>query len=169
MDEGTEYGIIVSLPFNVEKDFLLDPECFVLLSCNVRREDSDINLQMKLMSTLRAVSPDGNIQFFILPESGDFKSIPQDSTNPITSEKVILGQQLFFDPAISFNPKCTAAAGTFSCASCHFAGAGFSSGVHQAIVGDLACCDTSIHNAILPNSMYKWSKHQALSTALFRK
>lgn len=104
-------------------------------SCNVRREDSDINLQMKLISTLRAVSPDGNIQFFILPESDDFKSIPQDSTNPITTEKVMLGQQLFFDPAISFNPKCTAAAGTFSCASCHFAGAGFSSGVHQAIAG----------------------------------
>lgn len=71
-----------------KKIFFWTLNALSFFSCNVRREDSDINLQMKLMSTLRAVSPDGNIQFFILPESGDFKSIPQDSTNPITSEAV---------------------------------------------------------------------------------
>ncbi len=77
----------------------------------------------------------GSVETLILPESNDFKHIPQDTSNPISNIKVQLGKLLFFDPALSFNPKCIAAARTFSCASCHFAEAGFQAGTKQSIAG----------------------------------
>ncbi len=77
----------------------------------------------------------GDLTEFMLPMDSQYHLIPQDTSNPITPVKVALGQQLFFDPAISFDPKCKAAAQTFSCATCHFAEAGFQAGIAQAIAG----------------------------------
>lgn len=88
-----------------------------------------------LNELLLKCSPTKKIDYYILPESDDFKNIPQDTGNLITAEKVELGKFLFFDPAISFNPKCIAAARTFSCATCHFAEAGFQAGIIQSIAG----------------------------------
>jgi cytochrome c peroxidase len=80
-------------------------------------------------------STNNSLSDFLLPSEDEWNKIPQDSLNPITSIKVTLGKFLFFDPAISFDPKCKEAAQTFSCASCHFADAGFSAGIRQAIAG----------------------------------
>jgi len=68
----------------------------------------------------------------ILPDSRDFNAIPQDPQNPITHEKVALGELLFHDTAfatkgLSLEEK------TWSCASCHHAAAGFKSGIPQGI------------------------------------
>lgn len=74
----------------------------------------------------------GNLEDYILPESDDYDAIPQDPLNPITKEKVELGKLLFHDERLGqgleeqFN-------GTFSCASCHFAPAGFKAGIAQGI------------------------------------
>lgn len=74
----------------------------------------------------------GNLEDYILPESDDYDAIPQDPLNPITKEKVELGKLLFNDERLGqgleeqFN-------GTFSCASCHFAPAGFKAGIAQGI------------------------------------
>ncbi len=89
----------------------------------------------ELQELIKQVSKSKSLEEFILPESSDFANIPQDTSNPISVQKIKLGQFLFFDPAISFNPKCNPAAGTFSCATCHFAEAGFQAGIRQSIAG----------------------------------
>ena len=88
-----------------------------------------------LRELLISSSKTKSLDEFLLPLESEFDKIPQDSLNPITKEKITLGKFLFFDPAISFDPKCKEAAQTFSCASCHFAQADFSAGIRQAIAG----------------------------------
>ena len=72
-----------------------------------------------LKELLISSSKTKSLDDFLLPLESEFDKIPQDSLNPITKEKITLGKFLFFDPAISFDPKCKEAAQTFSCASCH--------------------------------------------------
>lgn len=82
-----------------------------------------------------AVTLDGQRRLanFVLPESDDFSAIPHDETNPLTAAKVELGKLLFHEPALSRNTARTEFQGTFSCATCHHAGAGFQAGRRQAI------------------------------------
>lgn len=70
---------------------------------------------------------------FVLPASDDFATIPQDPNNQITEEKVILGQMLFHETAISTDGVNGNLNGGWSCASCHHVAAGFKSGVPQGI------------------------------------
>lgn len=70
---------------------------------------------------------------FVLPSSTDFELIPQDPKNPLTSDKVLLGQLLFHEPALSVHTKQPSGKGTFSCATCHHAKAGFAAGRQQSI------------------------------------
>ena len=104
------------------------------MSCNheesylpVSKTDIDLNnLILK-----RADNSDKS--FFILPSSTDYSKIPQDPNNPITKDKVVLGQLLFHETALAQNPKHTDGIGTYSCASCHHAKAGFQSCKKQGI------------------------------------
>ncbi|WP_299435753.1 cytochrome c peroxidase [uncultured Aquimarina sp.] len=91
------------------------------------------NLDTELLSTLDIASNGEGAAFFILPESNDYASIPQDPLNPITSEKVALGRLLLHETATGGNPKIDEMKGTYSCASCHQASAGFSAGLRQGI------------------------------------
>lgn len=75
----------------------------------------------------------GGKKAFTMPLPGDFASIPQDPKNPITPAKVLLGNFLFHDTAMSSAPKMAAMAGTYSCASCHNAANGFQAGLAQGI------------------------------------
>lgn len=102
-----------------------------LTSTPTYQDISSSNLRQLLIKR----SDGKGLEYFILPESHEFEKIPQDTSNPISDVKVQLGKFLFFDPAISFNPKCTAAARTFSCATCHFSSAGFQAGIRQSIAG----------------------------------
>ncbi len=61
---------------------------------------------------------------YALPQETDLDRIPQDPKNPLTSEKVALGKLLFHETALSGVSK-NGRNGTWSCASCHFARAGF--------------------------------------------
>lgn len=70
---------------------------------------------------------------FQLPDDGDWASIPQDPKNPVTAAKVALGRVLFHDPSLSTRPRHPERTGTFSCATCHHARAGFQAGRIQAI------------------------------------
>lgn len=70
---------------------------------------------------------------FILPDGTDLSSIPGDPRNPLTEEKVLLGRLLFHETALAQSPVKESGRGTYSCASCHHADAGFQSGVRQAI------------------------------------
>lgn len=71
--------------------------------------------------------------FYVLPESTDYTRIPQDPKNPVTAEKVALGELLFHETALSQHPMKVISFGTYSCASCHHAKAGFQACVPQGI------------------------------------
>ena len=94
-------------------------------------EPSD--LDNELLVALRAAAPNGSESHFVLPASDDFASIPQDAQNPLTAEKVALGRLLFHETGLALQPKHAMAMETFSCASCHFAGAGFQANRVQGI------------------------------------
>ncbi|NJB85116.1 cytochrome c peroxidase [Lewinella marina] len=75
----------------------------------------------------------GGPDAFRLPAADDLEALPQDPRNPLSPAKVALGQLLFHETAIATNGKTEEGIGTFSCASCHFAGAGFQAGRFQGI------------------------------------
>ena len=73
------------------------------------------------------------LDFYRLPSSTSLHEIPQDPLNPLTPEKVALGKMLFHEAGLAMAPKNDRSMGTYSCASCHFAAAGFQAGRHQGI------------------------------------
>ncbi len=90
-------------------------------------------LDQRLQLTLDKSSPNGSHLDFILPQSDDFQNIPQDPKNPITAEKVALGNLLFFETGLALAPAQAIGKGSFSCGSCHVPSAGFMPGRQQGI------------------------------------
>lgn len=93
------------------------------------QSDLDLELQSKLDIASNGVGP----SYYILPESDDFSSIPQDPLNPITAEKVALGKLLIHETALGGNPKMEEMNGQYTCASCHPVASGFFAGRRQGI------------------------------------
>ena len=91
------------------------------------------NLDSELHEVIAQNSYVGGEESLILPESHELELIPQDPKNPLTAQKVELGQLLFHETALGTNAKMKEGMGTFSCASCHHAAAGFQAGVAQGI------------------------------------
>lgn len=87
----------------------------------------------KLEEVLQAASGGVGLDHFLLPASNDFSSIPQDPLNPLTDEKVALGQLLYHETGLAIAPMHEISRGTYSCASCHHAAAGFQAGRFQGI------------------------------------
>ena len=87
----------------------------------------------RLEAVLARVSGTIGPSYFLLPASTDFERIPQDPKNPLTPEKVELGRLLFHETALGTDPKLPLGMGTYSCASCHHAQAGFQAGLIQGI------------------------------------
>ncbi len=99
------------------------------ISCdNDNREDT---LDIELMQALKDEGQ--SLDFYKLPNSNDFSSIPQDPNNPLTTAKVELGKLLFHESLFSTEGEFPITEESYSCASCHHAGAGFQSGIAQAI------------------------------------
>ncbi len=100
-------------------------------------QDSDPNgesaLDRNLSEVLLQASNGVGKSHFILPDSDDFANIPQDPKNPITAEKVALGKMLFHETGLALNPENNISLGSYSCASCHHAAAGFQAGIPQGI------------------------------------
>lgn len=98
--------------------------------------DKDLNstpLDQALVEALVKASKTQSIDFFKLPNETDFDNIPQDPRNPISKEKVELGKLLFHDPTMGINPRHSYSSGTYSCASCHSAKAGFQANLVQGL------------------------------------
>lgn len=87
----------------------------------------------ELKARISEVSGSQGLSAFTLPASDDFDNIPQDPSNPITQPKVELGKLLFHETALSMAGVNENKKGTWSCASCHHADAGFKSGIKQGI------------------------------------
>ncbi len=90
-------------------------------------------LSDRLAANLEAASNGEGMEYFLLPDSDDFDNIPQDPNNPITADKVVLGQLLYHETALSTAGVNSDLVGTWSCASCHHANAGFKAGIAQGI------------------------------------
>jgi cytochrome c peroxidase len=91
------------------------------------------SLDKDLKLLLESRSQDEGLSFFTLPNETDYASIPQDPLNPITAEKVKLGQLLVHETATGGNPKMPDNKHMYACASCHPAASGFSAGIRQGI------------------------------------
>lgn len=90
-------------------------------------------IDFDLTQLIEEAAPNGSTTFFKLPDSDDYSSIPQDPKNPINTNKVDLGRMLFHETGLAKAALLESGMGTYSCASCHFAGAGFQAGRHQGI------------------------------------
>lgn len=91
-------------------------------------------LDEELKGIIAENARNGELEYFIFPESGDYKNLPnQDPANPITEEKIKLGQLLFFEPGLAQNPEYDVCYETYSCSSCHIPSRGFLPGRIQGI------------------------------------
>jgi cytochrome c peroxidase len=86
----------------------------------------------KLLELMSEASPTNDPNFYLLPDSDDLESIPQDPLNPLTQAKVDVGKLIYHDPAFATEGVALRAK-TWSCASCHHARAGFKSGLIQGL------------------------------------
>lgn len=93
------------------------------------------NPEKLLRQRLKDLGGEDGLNAFIMPNSDDYESIPQDTKNPITAEKVALGKLLFHETALGTKPLLVDGPldKTYSCASCHVVSAGFQFGARQAI------------------------------------
>jgi cytochrome c peroxidase len=104
-----------------------------IISC--QHDDPTLaNLDGPLEDALNAKSFTGTYKGYILPESTDFASLPnQDPKNPVTAEKVELGRMLFFETGLGLENKKAPSKTAYSCSSCHIPSMGFTAGRFQGI------------------------------------
>ncbi|OAB78553.1 cytochrome-c peroxidase [Cochleicola gelatinilyticus] len=112
--------------------------CIVILCISCKKDDDAYEpvpnaLDLELVALLENISEGQGIAYFELPSETDFANIPQDPLNPITAEKVALGQLLVHETATGGNPKMEINRGMYSCATCHPAAASFFSAVRKGI------------------------------------
>ncbi len=106
----------------------------LLFSACQKDEPTKVNqLDDELAQALESASNGNGKAYYVLPYSNEFDKIPHDPNNLITQAKVDLGALLFHETGLGLSPKHANNAGNFSCASCHFASAGFQAGTHQGI------------------------------------
>ncbi|MBK9270633.1 MAG: hypothetical protein IPM48_03465 [Saprospiraceae bacterium] len=99
---------------------------FFILILSCRHEGFD-SLDQELLQIIR------NPENFILPSSKEYDKIPQSPLNPLTAEKIALGNLLFFEPAFANEAKHPSLLHTFTCSSCHVVESGFRPGRMQGI------------------------------------
>lgn len=108
----------------------------VFSACNLDNNESTNPIEMlddRLEQALIDASNGKGLDFFTMPESDDYANIPQDPKNPLTKEKVELGKLLYHETGLATSPVKSESKGHYSCASCHFAEAGFQANRHQGI------------------------------------
>jgi len=107
---------------------------FVTMIMSCLNDKVPASIDVGLMEMIANNSVSGEVEYFIMPDDGDYEGLPnQDPNNPITSEKILLGQQLFHEPGLAQKPTYANSFETYSCASCHIASKGFLPGRLQGI------------------------------------
>lgn len=107
---------------------------FIVLFLSSCVQDEAIStLDTQLERTLLRLSPNGDLQDYMLPTGGNLAGIPAGVGNPLTEEKIALGKLLFHETALGRDAIRAGQLRTFSCASCHIAAAGFTAGAAQGI------------------------------------
>ncbi|NND06625.1 MAG: cytochrome-c peroxidase [Saprospiraceae bacterium] len=103
-----------------------------LVACQ-KDEQSAGRIDETLLDLLQQRSDGAGLSHYMLPASDDFEEIPQDPNNPLSIAKVELGKHLYHETGLAIHPKYPEGLGTYSCASCHHARAGFQAGRQQGI------------------------------------
>lgn len=106
----------------------------MMLSCAPEKEDQTAlnKIDHELLEILKSQSPNSDISFLrfrVLKNSQRFHRTQKSHYK----RKVVLGGFLFHETALGVEGKDPSLKGTFSCASCHHAGAGFQAGTFQGI------------------------------------
>ncbi|TDQ32341.1 cytochrome-c peroxidase [Zeaxanthinibacter enoshimensis] len=104
---------------------------FITISCQRDGDLQTLHPSDELAEQIRLQF--GTVNALRMPNSNDYSRIPSDPNNPLTAEKIRLGQFLFHETGIALNPVQEVGRGTYSCASCHNAGAAMQSGRLQGI------------------------------------
>lgn len=102
----------------------------MIVSCT---DDDQVYVPVETQLEERLIELYGSKKALVLPNSDAYNDIDNDPNNPITSAKVALGKLLFHETALGVMPHQESGRGTYSCASCHHAAAGFQSGLRQGI------------------------------------
>lgn len=103
------------------------------VACTPESEPLLAPLDAELTTVLKQHAPTGDLADFQFPAATDLANIPQDPKNPLTTAKVELGKLLYHETGLALAPKQEMGKMTYSCASCHFAAAGFQAGRVQGI------------------------------------
>jgi cytochrome c peroxidase len=90
-------------------------------------------LDAALIRQIDRESPTRSADYYILPSSDELNQIPQDPQNPLTPEKVALGNMLFYETGLATDARYTSGIGTFSCSTCHVPSKGFRPGTFQGV------------------------------------
>ena len=109
--------------------YILLLSSIAFLSCGDDHKTDEIDEQLK--DALITVGQ--SLDYYRLPSSNDYSSIPQDPNNPLTTEKIELGKLLFHETAFATGGEFPITNFEYSCASCHHAAAGFQAGIAQGI------------------------------------
>lgn len=105
----------------------------IFTACAKDKMPIQIELDQEMETLIQKASPNGQSDFYILPDESDLTSIPQDQRNLITAERVELGKLLFYETGFAESSLKESGKGTYSCASCHLPSAGFKPGNFQGI------------------------------------
>ena len=105
----------------------------LLNACTKDRMPTLVELDNQLENSIQGKSPNGTLDFYVLPNENYLHLIPQDPKNPLTPQKVELGKLMYHDTGLGQDPMKEAGRGTYSCASCHVSEAGFRPGNFQGI------------------------------------
>ena len=105
------------------------PSCNPSNAINPEPVDKDFQL---LATIIDALGQQGYANLH-MPDPHYLDQIPQDPANPLTADKVNLGRMLFHETALGMDAVEESGMGTYSCASCHHAAAGFQAGVQQGL------------------------------------
>ncbi|MBK8450507.1 MAG: hypothetical protein IPL42_10995 [Saprospiraceae bacterium] len=107
---------------------------YLFSTCAREVAKDDYTLDDKLIKSIKASAPNGDIRDFILVSGENLDEIPnQDPKNPINATKVKLGKMLFHEPGIGILANKPEGMNSFTCASCHIASKGFTAGRIQGV------------------------------------
>jgi len=106
---------------------------FFISSCTRDSISEHDILDASLKRQIERKSPTGSADYYVLPSSDDLDQIPQDPLNPLTPEKVALGNMLFYETGLATDARYSSGIGTFSCSTCHVPSMGFRPGTFQGV------------------------------------
>lgn len=95
--------------------------------------DAGDELDAELLDLLDSHAGGSGVDYFVLPLEQEFDKMPQDPQNPLTREKIQLGQMLYHETALGVSNIRSEGRETYSCASCHYGQARFSAYLPQGI------------------------------------